>query len=102
MSKARFSSGGSVAAPTSSRSTSRTAIGWIRVSTQRGVTITGSRSVRWRSISKEAEPEPMITAARSSAVGTPLARSTRPTSTRERRWGESRPAGTPAGARPPR
>lgn len=45
-SKARLTSGGSVAQPTSCRSTSRTAIGWIRVQTQRGVIITGSRSVR--------------------------------------------------------
>ena len=36
------------------------AIGWQRVRTQRGVTIAGNTSVRWRSISKLALPEPMI------------------------------------------
>lgn len=46
MSKARLTSSGIRAEPTSVRSTSRTAMGWIRVRTQLGVTITGSRSVR--------------------------------------------------------
>jgi hypothetical protein len=46
MSKHRCTSVGSVAQPTRYRSTSRMAIGWIRLCTQRGVTITGSRSVR--------------------------------------------------------
>ena len=42
---------------------SRTAVGWQRVSTHLGVTMTGSTSTRYRSISNDAEPEPMITAA---------------------------------------
>ncbi len=46
MSKVRLTSSGSPAEPTSARSTSRTATGWMRVCTQLGVTITGSRSVR--------------------------------------------------------
>lgn len=102
MSKVRFTSYGNCAHPTSRRSTSRTAIGWMRVRTQLGVTIAGSRSVRYRSISNDADPDPMITAARSTAVGTPEARRMRPTSARERRWGESACSGTPAGVSPPR
>ena len=43
----------------------------------------------------------MITAARNSAIGTPEARSTCPTSTRERMCGDIR-AGGISGARPPR
>ena len=55
-------------------------MGWIRLPTQLGVTMTGRRSVRYRSISKEAEPEPMMTAARRMTVGTPeAARATRET-----------------------
>ena len=46
MSKRRLTPAGSVAALTRYRSTSRTAIGWIRVSTHMGVTMAGSRSVR--------------------------------------------------------
>ena len=46
------------------------AIGWQRLSTHRGVTMTGSTSTRYRSISKLAEPEPMMIAARSSVTGT--------------------------------
>ena len=45
-------------------STSRTAIGCTRVSTHRGVVMTGRTSVRWRNISKLALPDPMTTAAR--------------------------------------
>ena len=40
------------------------ATGCDRVSTQRGVIITGRRDTRWRSISKDALPSPMIIAAR--------------------------------------
>lgn len=36
-------------------------MGWTRDRTQVGVTMTGRRSVRYRSISKDAEPLPMIT-----------------------------------------
>ena len=46
-------------------------IGWQRVPTQRGVIMTGRRSVRWRRISNDALPEPMIAAARNSVTGTP-------------------------------
>jgi hypothetical protein len=46
MSKRRDTSRGSVAAATRYRSTSRTAIGWIRLFTHFGVIIAGSRSVR--------------------------------------------------------
>lgn len=45
-SKVRDTSRGMVALPTRARSTSRTATGWMRVWTQLGVTMTGSRSVR--------------------------------------------------------
>lgn len=102
MSKARCTSSGISALPTRYRSTSRTAIGWIRVETQLGVTMTGSRSVRYRSISKDAEPEPMMTAARSTVTGTPASSRMRATSARERRCGESSRSGTPSGVRPPR
>lgn len=46
MSNARFTSSGIPALPTRYRSTSRTAIGWMRVPTHLGVTMAGSRSVR--------------------------------------------------------
>ena len=49
----------------------------------------GSRSVRWRSISNEAEPEPIITPARSSIVGTPLERRISPVFALADIWGES-------------
>ena len=102
MSKARLTSSGMPAQPTSARRTSRTATGWIRVCTHCGVTITGSRSVRCRSISNETDPEPITTAARSTAVGTPESSRIRPTSARDRRCGDSSRVGTPAGVRPPR
>ena len=56
------------------------AIGCTCVSTHLGVTIAGSTSTRFRSISKLAEPDPMMTAARSSVTGTGPEASTRPTS----------------------
>jgi len=56
------------------------AIGWVRVSTQRGQIITGSRSTSARIISKDVLPEPITIAARSSMVGTPEAARTCPTS----------------------
>ena len=46
MSKARLTVGGIVAQPTRYRSTSRMAIGWMRVDTHFGVIMAGSRSVR--------------------------------------------------------
>ena len=63
----------------------------MRLSSHLGVTITGSRVVRWRSISNDAEPDPRMMAACSTAVGTPLAMSSSPTSTREARWSLSSP-----------
>ncbi len=99
MSNPRFTSRGIRAEPTRYRSTSRTAMGWIRTSTHRGVIITGSRSVRCRSISKDTDPEPMMTAAWSTVVGTPEASRISPTSRRESRCGDS---SSPVGKRPPR
>ncbi len=58
------------------------AIGWVRVSTQRGVIITGRRSTSARTISNEVLPEPITIDARSSRVGTPEAASVAPTSCR--------------------
>ena len=46
----------------------------MRVLTQRGVIITGSRSTRARSISNDALPEPITIEARNSIVGTPDSR----------------------------
>lgn len=74
----------------------------MRVRTQLGVTITGSRSVRYRSISKDAEPDPMMTAARSTAVGTPDSSRIRPTSLRDRRCGDRVRSSAPSGTGPPR
>ena len=75
-------------------------MGWQRVSTHLGVTIMGSTSTRWRSISNEALPEPITTAARSSVHGTDPEASTWPTSWRLRRCGDrSALASSP---RPPR
>ena len=74
-------------------------IGWQRVSTQRGVIMTGRRSVRWRRISNEALPEPMMTAARNSVTGTPCAASSAPVSWRLARWWERSASSSP---RPPR
>ncbi len=70
-------------------STLRMAIGWVRLETQRGQTMAGSRETSERSISNDALPEPMIIAARSSVVGTGPARSTSPTSWRLERCVES-------------
>ena len=61
------------------------AMGWQRVATQRGVIMMGSRSVRARSISKDALPEPMTMAARNSVTGTPCRASSAPVSCRLRR-----------------
>ena len=54
--------------------TSFMAMGWQGVPTHRGVIITGSRSTRYLSISKEALPDPRIMAARRQVAGTPLSR----------------------------
>lgn len=74
-------------------------MGWIRLRTQRGVTMTGSRSVRYRSISKLAEPEPMITAARNTTAGVGASSRIWPTSAREARWRDN---SWPLGVMPPR
>ena len=58
------------------------AMGWVRVSTQRGVIMTGRTSVRYLSISKETEPEPMTMPARNSITGVGPLASVRPTSWR--------------------
>ena len=62
-------------------------MGWHSVSTHLGVTMTGRTSVRYRSISKLAEPAPMTTAARSSTVSIGPSASTSPTSWRLRKMG---------------
>ncbi len=76
-------------------------MGWVRERTQRGVIIAGSRSVRYRSISNDAEPDPMITLARNSTVGTPEARSNWPTTTLDRMCADMAAIGM-SGASPPR
>ena len=64
----------------------------MRVPTQRGVIITGSRSTSARIISNEVLPEPITIPARSSTVGTPDAARARPTSWRLARCGgQARP-----------
>ena len=79
----RLAAVGESSAATRQCSTSAMAMGWQRVwVTHRGQTITGSTSTRCRSISKEALPEPMITAARSSVSGTVPDPRIRPTSCR--------------------
>ena len=64
------------------------ATGCARVRVHLGTVITGSRSDRARTSSKERLPEPMTTEARSSITGTPVEASTRPTSWRLERWRE--------------
>ena len=61
------------------------AIGWVGLSTHRGVTIAGRCSVRYRSISNDAEPLPMMMPARNSMTGTPVLASTLPTERRDSR-----------------
>ena len=58
------------------------AIGCVRVRTQRGVIIAGSRSVSERTSSNERLPEPITIEARNSTVSTPVDASRRPTSWR--------------------
>ena len=70
-----------------------------RLSTQRGVSITGSRSTNPRIISNEIDPLPRITEARNSIVSAPLSQSRRPTSCRLARWEERTSADLPS---PPR
>jgi len=55
-------------------STSAIEMGWHRVDIQRGVSIAGMPSVRYRMISNEMLPEPTMTAARNSVTGTPVER----------------------------
>jgi hypothetical protein len=56
------------------------AIGCVRETTQRGISRTGERSTRERTISKEMLPDPIMIDARNSIVGTPDSRRIRPTS----------------------
>ena len=56
--------------------TSTMAMGWQRVLTQRGATITGSFSARSRTISKEADPEPTMMEARRTVSSAAPPRST--------------------------
>jgi hypothetical protein len=53
------------------------------VLTHFGVIIIGNLSTRYRNISKDAEPEPIIIAARSTVTGTPVEASAVSTSRRE-------------------
>ena len=69
--------------------TSSMAIGWASVRTQRGVTMTGSRSTSARIISNERLPAPMMIEALSSIVCTPEFRRMRPTSCLLARWSDS-------------
>jgi hypothetical protein len=66
--------------------TSSAAIGWVIVRTHRGVTITGSRRTRARTISNDRLPEPTTGPARNSRHGMPLPARIRPTSCRLARW----------------
>ena len=75
------------------------AMGWMRWYTQRGQTMTGSRSTSHRIISKEMLPLPTTTAARNSVTGTPALRSASPVSWRDLRWSDSLAKASP---RPPR
>ena len=76
------------------------AMGCTGVWTQRGVSITGRRSTRYRRISKAAPPEPRIMAARKKVVGTVPDWRIRATSKRERRC--SLRLGSSAPPNPPR
>ena len=87
---------GSPRQPTRYRTTSRMAIGSHRDDTHRGATIAGRRRVRSRMISNDAEPDPMITAARSSVTGTPAVRSAAPVSWRLRRCSDSSSSAPPS------
>ena len=64
--------------------TSSMPIGCAAVWTQRGVTMTGSRSTSARISSNEALPEPITMDARNSITGIPLARRMLPVSSRLR------------------
>lgn len=78
------------------------ASGSTRFLSQDGPGITGSRSARWRIISNEVEPEPMITPASNVSAGV-AARSRRSaTRARERMWSDSSATGTVSGCRPER
>ena len=55
--------------PIKLNSASLSAIGWVLVSTQRGVIMTGSRITNWRRISQLMLPSPMTIPARRAVVG---------------------------------
>ena len=73
----------------------------MKLRTHCGAGMYGSTSVRWRIISKDADPDPMTTPAWKAIVGTPDSISTLPTFSRLRRWRLSESTGT-SGCRPPR
>src|SRR4029450_7185121 len=75
-------------------------MGCVRVTSQRGQIMTGSRSVRALTSSNETLPAPMTADARNSMVSTPDLRRIFPTSWRLRKWGES--SGSLSSPRPPR
>ena len=74
-------------------------MGCVRVSSQRGTIITGSRRVRWSSISNEALPAPMTMAARTYTSSGTCARNRSATSARERRCSDEPARSSPS---PPR
>ena len=65
------------------------AIGWILLCTHFGAVIAGSRSVRCRIISKDAEPDPMTMPACRTTVSMLDPISIWPTFARDARWRES-------------
>ena len=71
----------------------------MRLRTHFGAGMYGRTSVRCRTISNDADPEPITTPACSTSAGTPLASRISPTSTRERRCADS---GASSGCNPPR
>ena len=75
------------------------AMGCAVTRTQRGVTITGSRSTNARIISNDKLPEPMMMDARNSITGTPCARNRSPTSCRLRKCADKSGSSSP---NPPR
>ncbi len=75
------------------------AIGWVRVETQRGVTIAGRRLTRATIVSNAALPRPTTIAARRVVTGTEVEASRFPVSRRLRRWGDRSGESSPS---PPR
>ncbi len=99
MSKVAPAVSGAPALPTRYPRTSRSAMGWQRDSTHRGVTMTGRRSTSCLSISHDAPPWPRMMAARSVVVATSPDSRMRPVSARLRRCSDS---SGPVSPRPPK